>query len=124
MQEENSEAQGEITKPKRMSISKKGFAWYTLFSFLLVTLMIFTAVMLTYNGAEKTLGATYSKQIALRTLGFTEDEVTSLSADKTFYKGSEVFKVVATRDGVEHTVYIDSETAKVYNDQISAEQNG
>lgn len=123
MQEENNEAQG-VTKEKRMSISGKGLAWYTLFSFLLVTLMIFTAVMLAYNGAEKTLGATYSKQIALKTLGFTEDEVTSLSADKTYYKGSEVFKVVATRDGVEHTVYIDSSTAKVYADQISAEQNG
>lgn len=123
MQEENSEAQN-AEKSKRMSVSKKGLAWYTLFSFLLVTLMIFIAVMLAYGSAEKTLGATYSKQIALYTLGFTEDEVTALSADKTYYKGNEVFKVVATRDGVEHTVYIDSATAKVYNGQISAEQNG
>lgn len=123
MQEENSEAQVH-QKGKRMTISKKGLGWYMFFSFLLVTLMIFTAVMITYNGAEKTLGATYSKQIALRSLGFSEDEVTSLTADKTYHNGNEAFKVVATRDGVEHTVYIDSSTGKVYNDQISAEENG
>lgn len=124
MQDENEAAQGGTKPPKRISISKKGFGWYMFFSFLLVTLMIFTAVMITYNGAEKTLGATYSKQIALRSLGFTEDEVTSLTADKTYHNGSEVFKVVATRDGVEHTVYVDSSTAKVYSEQISAEENG
>jgi len=112
MQEENNMADG-AAKGKNMSISKKGMAWYTLFSFLLVTLMIFIAVMVTYSGAEKRLGATYSKQIALFSLGFTEDEVSNICADKTYYNGAEAFKVSVTRDGVEHIVYVDTANAKV-----------
>lgn len=120
MQEENNISQSGA-KSKKMTFTKKGIAWYTLFSFLLVTLMIFIAVMITYNGAEKSLGETYSKQIALSALGFTEEEVTSLSADKTYYNGSEAFKVRILRDGVEHIVYVDSATARICSAQDSAE---
>lgn len=113
MQEEQQNMSEKVEKSKRMSFSKKGIGWYTFFSFLFVTLMIFIAVMLAYSSAEKTVGETYSKQIALRSLGFAEDEVSSLSSEQTYYNGAEAFKVRVTRDGIEHTVYIDLATARV-----------
>jgi len=119
MQEEQNMSEN-VGKSKRMSFSKKGIGWYTFFSFLFVTLMIFIAVMLAYNSAEKTVGETYSKQIALRSLGFNEEEVTSLAAEQTYYNGAEAFKVCVTRDGVEHTVYIDLATARVCDTQTPA----
>lgn len=112
MQEENNIAEGR-TKSERMSFSKKGLGWYTFLSFLFVTLMIFIAVMITYGSAEKTLGAVYSKQIALRSLGFNESEVTALSAEQTYYNGAEAFKVCVTANGTEHVVYVDCATARV-----------
>lgn len=112
MQEENNTTES-VAKSKRMSFSKKGLGWYTFLSFLFVTLMIFIAVMLTYSNAEKTLGGIYSKQIALRSLGLNESEVTALSAEQTYFNGAEAFKVSVTANGVEHVVYVDSATARV-----------
>lgn len=120
MQEEQNNMSESAGKSKRMSFSKKAIGWYTFFSFLFVTLMIFIAVMLSYSSAEKTVGETYSKQIALRSLGFNEEDVTSLSSEQTYYNGAEAFKVRVTRGGVEHTVYVDLATARVCDEGTSS----
>ena len=91
---------------KRISVSKKGFWWYTFFSFLLVTLLIFIAVMITHTATVRSLGSTYAEQLALLHCGVTKDEVKNLSTVQTYYNGESVFEVSYEKDGEKHCAYI------------------
>lgn len=96
-------------------MTKKGVIWYTVFSFLLVTLLIFTAIMITYNAAVKKIGSTYAKQLALTSKGFEVGDVTDLDVKKTYFNGNTVFEVSFNKDSEKHIVYVDTETAEIAN---------
>ncbi len=98
---------------KSVSMTKKGAILYTVASFLLVTLLIFMAVMITYNSTVKTLGEIYSKQIALQNASLSENEVTNLKSVQTVKNGKTAFKVSFSYEGEERIIYVDSETGKI-----------
>ncbi len=105
---------------KRISVSKKVFWLYMLCSFLLVTIMIFAAVMITYNSAVSGIGATYAEQLALANNGVTEQEVTDLKTKQTFFNGENVFEVSYYKDGERHIVYVNAESATVTNKTVES----
>lgn len=109
-----------MDEDKRIYMTKKGIIWYTVFSFLLVTLLIFTAVMITYNAAVKKIGATYAKQLAVASKGFEPDDVTDLDIKKTYFDGNAVFEVSFNKDSEKHIVYVDTETARIANKSTGA----
>ncbi len=98
---------------KTMTFTKRGLIWYTVCSFLLVTLLIFLAVLITHSQAVKSIGATYAKQLALASSGVTEAEVSDLTALHTYYGGRTAFEVSFYRGGERHVVYIDAQTAEI-----------
>lgn len=104
-------------------MTRKGIIWYTVFSFLLVTLLIFTAVMITYNAAVKKIGATYAKQLAVASKGFELDDVTDLDIKKTYFDGNAVFEVSFNKDSEKHIVYVDTETARIANKSTGRARN-
>lgn len=99
------------TDGKTFAVSKKGLAWYTLFSFLLVTLLIFIAVMMTNTRVEERVGARFSKQLALAHAGLSESEVSELNSVKSVKEGAEVFEVSYVKDGEKVVCYIDANSA-------------
>lgn len=109
-----------MDEDKRIYMTRKGIIWYTVFSFLLVTLLIFTAVMITYNAAVKKIGATYAKQLAVASKGFELDDVTDLDIKKTYFDGNAVFEVSFNKDSEKHIVYVDTETARIANKSTGA----
>lgn len=105
---------------KRISVSKKAFWLYMLCSFLLVTIMIFAAVMITYNSAVSKIGATYAEQLALANNGVTEHEVTDLKTKQTFFNGENVFEVSYHKDGERHIVYVNAECATITHKTVES----
>lgn len=110
----------EESNGKRISVSKKAFWLYMLCSFLLVTIMIFAAVMITYNGAVSKIGATYAEQLALANNGVTEHEVTDLKTKQTFFNGENVFEVSYHKDGERHIVYVNAECATIAHKKVES----
>jgi len=118
MEEEN-----KVKEERGIRVSKKTFAWYTLFSFLFVTLMIFIAVMATDSAAENRVGGTYAKQLALALSGAKQSEVSELTSEKSYKDGKEVFKVTYIKDGEKKVYYIDAEDATLKDDTKEEAEN-
>lgn len=104
-----------MEKDKKIFMTGKSFLWYSIFSFLLVTLLIFTAVMITYDAAVKKIGSTYAIELALTSKGLNKGDVTELDVKKTYFDGNVVFEVSFDKDSEKHIVYVDTETAEISN---------